>query len=112
MVLIGIGQGGILSPLTAAGIAAASPEDAGAASGLVNVTHQLGGSLGLGLLVAIAAMAGGATPDARIQLAERTAAGLAAGTAMLALALLLVLALIVWRPQRPRMVAPRPKGVA
>ncbi|MGZ5146973.1 MAG: hypothetical protein ACXWCP_25830, partial [Burkholderiales bacterium] len=31
-----------LSPLTASGIAGVSAEDAGAASGLVNVAHQLG----------------------------------------------------------------------
>jgi predicted MFS family arabinose efflux permease len=48
MILIGIGQGASLGPLTAAGIAGVAPKDAGAASGLVNVAHQLGGSLGLG----------------------------------------------------------------
>jgi predicted MFS family arabinose efflux permease len=54
MVLIGIGQGGTLTPLTVSGIAGAAAEDAGAASGLVNVAHQLGGSLGLGVLVTAA----------------------------------------------------------
>src|SRR5207245_1913716 len=53
MVLIGVGQGAALSPLTASGIIRVAPEDAGAASGLVNVAHQLGGSLGLGILVTI-----------------------------------------------------------
>lgn len=60
MVLIGGGQGATLSPLTAAGIAGVAAEDAGAASGLVNVSHQLGGgSLGLGILVAVFAAADG-----------------------------------------------------
>ena len=54
-ILVGAGQGFALSPLTASGIARVAPEDAGAASRLVNVAHQLGSSLGLGLTSAIAA---------------------------------------------------------
>lgn len=41
MLLIGIGQGGALGPLTASGIANIAVEDAGAASGLVNAAHSL-----------------------------------------------------------------------
>jgi EmrB/QacA subfamily drug resistance transporter len=95
MVLIGIGQGGTLSPLTVAGVAGVPSEDAGAASGLVNVTHQLGGSLGLGILVVVFAAAGSGMLDARELLADRVATSLTAGTAMLALALALVVLLIV-----------------
>lgn len=54
MVLIGLGQGFALSPMTASGIAGVAGEDAGAASGVVNVAHQIGNSLGLAVLVAIA----------------------------------------------------------
>lgn len=54
-ILVGAGQGLALSPLTASGIARVAPEDAGAASGVVNVAHQLGSSLGLGLASAFAA---------------------------------------------------------
>jgi predicted MFS family arabinose efflux permease len=61
MILIGAGQGGALGPLTAAGIAGVAPEDAGAAGGVTNVAHQLGGSLGLGILVAVYAAADSAT---------------------------------------------------
>lgn len=65
MILIGAGQGATLSPLTAAGIAGARSENAGAASGLVDVFHQLGGSLGRGILVTVfaAADAGGMNAD-------------------------------------------------
>ncbi|HAT55118.1 MAG TPA: MFS transporter [Lactobacillus sp.] len=52
MVIIGIGQGLSLSPFTAAGVAHTNIEDAGAASGVVNVMHQIGGSVGLSILVA------------------------------------------------------------
>jgi EmrB/QacA subfamily drug resistance transporter len=100
MVLIGIGQGCSLSPLTIAGIAGVSAEDAGAVSGLVNVAHQLGGSLGLGVLTVIFAAASSGTLNARELLAHRIATSLAGGTVMLALALALVVGLIVkpfWR---------------
>lgn len=81
MVLIGAGQGMTLSPLTAAGIAGVPADDAGAASGVVNVAHQLGNSLGLAGLVALA----GAAP-----LAQRVTTALDASSVMLAMALLLM----------------------
>jgi EmrB/QacA subfamily drug resistance transporter len=95
MALIGIGQGGTLSPLTVSGVAGVSAEDAGAASGLVNVSHQLGGSVGLGVLVVIFAAAGAGVSDARELLACKVATSLEAGSLMLVLALLVVLVLIV-----------------
>jgi EmrB/QacA subfamily drug resistance transporter len=98
MILIGAGQGATLGPLTAAGIAGVQPRDAGAASGLVNVAHQLGGSLGLGILVAVFTAATARTVDAPHLFAHRVAVALTVGSAMLALALLLVVTLIV-RPQ-------------
>ena len=57
MALLGIGIGTAFVPLTTAGIAGVRPDDAGAASGLVNVAQQLGGSLGLGILVTVFASA-------------------------------------------------------
>ena len=57
LALLGIGIGIAFTPLTSAGIAGVAPGDAGAASGLVNVAHQLGGSLGLGILVTVFASA-------------------------------------------------------
>ncbi|MFC6163777.1 MFS transporter [Lactiplantibacillus dongliensis] len=57
MVVIGIGQGLALSPFTAAGVAHTQGADAGAASGVVNVMHQIGGSVGLSILVAVQSMA-------------------------------------------------------
>jgi EmrB/QacA subfamily drug resistance transporter len=98
MVLIGIGQGASLGPLTASGIAGVTKEDAGAASGLVNVAHQLGGSLGLGILVTVFAAAGSATMVPAELLAVRVAASLTAGTFMLGFAFVIVLVLIVRPP--------------
>lgn len=53
MALLGIGQGLATSPMTNLGINAVGTEDAGAASGMVNVAHQIGCSLGLSVMVAL-----------------------------------------------------------
>ncbi|MCF6160900.1 MAG: MFS transporter [Furfurilactobacillus sp.] len=53
MLVIDIGQGLSLSPFTAAGVAHTDVRDAGAASGVVNVMHQIGGSVGLSILVSV-----------------------------------------------------------
>lgn len=51
MMIIGLGQGWLLAPLTAAGVEEVSPELSGAASGLTNMMHQLGGPVGLSIVV-------------------------------------------------------------
>jgi EmrB/QacA subfamily drug resistance transporter len=50
-VLLGMGSGISLVSLTSASLADVDPGDAGAASGLINVTQQIGAALGLALLV-------------------------------------------------------------
>jgi MFS family permease len=93
MLLIGVSQGLTLSPLTSAGVAGVRHQDAGAASGAVNVAHQLGSSVGLSVLVAVAGTAsagllGNALSISRIHAAFDT------GTVMLVLALVVVLTTI------------------
>ena len=92
MIIPGAGAGAAFTPLTASGVAGVAPEDAGAASGLVNVAHQLGGSLGLGILVTVFASA---TPSAG--LAHAISTTLMAGTGMLVLTLAIVL-FVIRRP--------------
>jgi len=53
MIIIGIGQGLSLSPLTVAGVANTDQSDSGAASGVVNMIHQLGGAVGLALTISV-----------------------------------------------------------
>lgn len=50
MILIGVGQGLTLSPLTVSGVAEVNQQESGAASGLVNVFHQIGGSFGVSFI--------------------------------------------------------------
>jgi MFS family permease len=53
LVLIGAGSGAAFVALTSASLADVAPGDAGAASGLVNVSQQIGAALGLAVLVTI-----------------------------------------------------------
>jgi EmrB/QacA subfamily drug resistance transporter len=57
LLLFGLGNGIAFVPLTTAALDGVAAEDAGAASGLVNVMQQLGGSLGLAVLVTVFATA-------------------------------------------------------
>jgi EmrB/QacA subfamily drug resistance transporter len=105
MVLVGAGQGLAFAPLTSAGIAGIGGRDSGAASGLVNTFHQLGMALGLSVLVAVSASSGhGLSPAAALTAHVHTA--LTAGTVLLGMSLLAVLALIV--PAQLRSSTPRP----
>ena len=61
LVLVGLGNGLAFVPLTSLALAGVAPTDAGAASGLVNVTQQIGSALGLALLVTVYDAASGAT---------------------------------------------------
>jgi MFS family permease len=58
VLLFGTGNGLALVPLTGASLAGVRQEDAGAASGLVNVMQQIGGALGLAVLVSVFGSAG------------------------------------------------------
>jgi EmrB/QacA subfamily drug resistance transporter len=53
MLLFGLGGGISFVPLTTAALAGVRPADSGAASSMVNVMQQVGGSLGLAVLVAV-----------------------------------------------------------
>ncbi|MES2877059.1 MAG: MFS transporter [Pseudomonadota bacterium] len=95
MILLGIGQGAVLGPLTVAAVTGVAAEDSGAASGLVNVAHQLGGSLGLGVLVVVFTAASSSIVNGPEVLAHRIASVMDASAVMLALSLVTVLTLIL-----------------
>lgn len=103
MLLIGVSQGLTLSPLTSAGVAGVSHQDAGAGSGAVNVAHQLGSSVGLSILVAAAAL-GGSGLHGVVLTAHRITSAFDTATVMLVLALIVVLTTIVL-PERRRSAA-------
>jgi EmrB/QacA subfamily drug resistance transporter len=53
LLVFGTGNGLAFVPLTTAALEGVRPQDSGAASGLVNVMQQMGGSLGLAVLVTV-----------------------------------------------------------
>ena len=96
LAIVGVGIGIAFTPLTAAGIAGVAQRDAGAASGLLNVSQQLGASLGLGILITIFAAATHQVSgsSAQAELAHGVATALTGAAIFLALALVAVIALI------------------
>src|SRR5205807_5691076 len=54
MIILGVGFGMSFVPVTIAGTSRVAPADSGIASGLLNTTQQVGGSLGLAILSSIA----------------------------------------------------------
>jgi len=114
LALLGVGMGGALAPLTAAGISGVAPADAGAASGVMNAAQQLGASLGISVLVTVVAAAGETGTRAGVALdgAARTELAHAVGTALTGSTVLLALglAVVVAAVRRPR-PATAPAGV-
>jgi EmrB/QacA subfamily drug resistance transporter len=100
LILFAIGNGMAFVPLTSAALAGVPPKDAGAASGLVNVTQQLGGALGVAVLVTVfgtaSKHAGGTPAHAFVTGVTHAFAGSAV---FLAAAFVLVAALV--RPVEP-----------
>src|SRR5919198_691065 len=83
MVVFGLGMGLLFVPLTIVAVAGVQPHESGAASSLLNVTQQVGGSLGLSILVTafgtasrnearsqVAQFFANATPQLRAQFAQ------------------------------------------
>jgi hypothetical protein len=87
VLLFGTGNGLAFVPLTSASLAGVRQEDAGAASGLVNVMQQMGGALGLAVLVSVFGSAGRVVPGQSVA-AARAAFVVGADHAFIASALL------------------------
>src|SRR6201999_3834623 len=103
MALLGIGAGVAFPSLMTVAMSAATPSDAGLASGLVNTTAQVGGALGLAVLATLSA----SRSDDLAAHGSSTAAALTSGYHLafwIGAALVLagiVAALAVLRPDRP-----------
>jgi EmrB/QacA subfamily drug resistance transporter len=101
-VLVGAGAGLSFPALMTLAMSAATPQDAGLASGLVNATAQVGGALGLAVLATVSA----SRSNALIASGEPVATSLTAGyhlafwVAAGLVAAAIVVALTVLRPER------------
>jgi EmrB/QacA subfamily drug resistance transporter len=116
LMLFGLGNGLAFVPLTQASLRGVLPQDAGAASGLVNVTQQVGGALGLAVLVTVfGAASRSATSPAGASAAERAQHAFVVGAdrgftvAAAFLAATVVLVLVAIRSDRK--VKPQPAAV-
>jgi len=93
MIIMGAGGGLTLPALAGLGMAAATKDDSGVASGLLNTTQQIGGALGLAVLSSLAAaraaveLAGGVSSPAALIAGYRLA--FAVGTGLIAIAVLI-----------------------
>jgi hypothetical protein len=75
LVLGGIGLALSFVPVTIAALSGVAPADAGVASGLINTTRQIGGSLGLAAVTTIATTASRSYLDAHAGAGQATALG-------------------------------------
>ncbi len=108
MVLLGLGIGTAFIPLTNLSIAGVAPDDAGAASGLVNVAQQVGGTLGLAVMVNVfSAASRHATGTARDQLAHAVSTALVGSACFIAFAL--IVTVLTARRRRPAAPAGDPQ---
>ena len=114
MLLLGVGMGVVFVPLTMASLAGVRTEDSGAASSMVNVTQQVGGSLGLAILVTVyasatggGAVAGPGLARARDAITHGMASAFGAATIFDICALLVIIVAIgSWRRSSPAGPAP------
>jgi len=105
MVLIGIGNGGAMAPLTTSGVRGVQPSDQGAASGLVNVAHQLGGSVGLSVLIVVFAASADPGLAGAVKMSHQVSAVFIGAALMNVLALVLTAVFIL--PASRKNVNPR-----
>jgi EmrB/QacA subfamily drug resistance transporter len=112
MLLLGGGMGVVFVPLTMASLAGVPPQDSGAAASMVNVMQQVGGALGLSVLVTVFGTASraaarhpahAASPALQAQhiLVHGMAASFTTAAIFDAIALLIIAAVISLRQPRP-----------
>ncbi len=120
MVLLGIGIGICFIRLTGVSVAGVVPSQEGAASGLVNVAQQVGGSLGVAVMVTLFGAASsytaahhppGTSParQAQLELAHGTSAALTGSTAFVAASLVVIVLMVRTRSSDSRRPKRRPE---
>ncbi len=117
MLLLGFGMGVVFVPLTMASLAGVPPKESGAAASMVNVMQQVGGALGLAILVTIygtAARTAAAHPVVGTALAQADhirVHGMAAAFTAAAIfdAIALIVVAVAIRLRQPGAAATRPE---
>jgi EmrB/QacA subfamily drug resistance transporter len=106
MVVLGLGLGMSFVPVTISGTNGVAPEDSGLASGLLNTTQQVGGSLGLAVLTAVSTSRITNALHAREPLATALTHGFkgafTVGALLCGIGAVIALVLLPGRPRRAR----------
>lgn len=95
MIVMGAGAGMVFQPFTTLGLSGVQTRDAGAASGLVNVAHQTGASLGLAVLIAVFEAANRSAKPSSLEFAHGVSVALKGSAVFLAVSLMVVLVLLL-----------------
>jgi EmrB/QacA subfamily drug resistance transporter len=114
MLLFGLGAGMIFIPLVGRAISGVAPEDSGAASGMLNVVQQVGGALGLGILVTIfgTASRNSTSPNPRQVLTDGVHAAFIGSLVYAALSLTMIIVSVrPWTWFRRQPIEPTPEPV-
>ncbi|MFE2141066.1 MFS transporter [Streptomyces sp. NPDC059456] len=107
-IVTGIGVGLVIAPIVAAATTGVAGHEAGAASGLMNSSRQLGGCIGLAVLATVAAhRTGAATGPAALN--DGYALGLAIAAALFVVAAVVAIGVL---PRSLRAAAPDPRPAA
>jgi predicted MFS family arabinose efflux permease len=99
LLLVGLGIGTFLMPLTALILGGVEPRDSGIASGILQTMQQVGGALGLAVLVTVYDAGAGGSHATRSATADGIGDALLVGTGFIVVALLLVAAVIKTKPR-------------
>jgi MFS family permease len=95
-----VGLGLSFVPITIASVSGVRPEEAGLASGLINTSQQVGGALGLAILVAVANSQTGSAVSSPAALTDGFGAAFLVGAGFAAVGALMALTLIRTRDSR------------
>lgn len=90
LMLFGVGIGFSFMPLNMVILSGLQPRDIGSASGILQTVQQIGGSVGLAVLVTIFGEGGRGVGDARVAQTSGTSAAFVGGTVFALLALAVV----------------------
>jgi EmrB/QacA subfamily drug resistance transporter len=102
LVLIGSGMGTSFVSLTTAALHGVAPQDAGAASGLINVMQQLGAALGLAVLVTVFDGVGGRSGAGGLGATASVVHGIDVTFAAAGLFAIAALAIVVFAVRTPK----------
>jgi EmrB/QacA subfamily drug resistance transporter len=112
LIVMGAGAGMIFQPFTTLGLSGVEAKDAGAASGLVNVAHQTGASLGLAVLIAVFEAANRSEAPSDTSFSHAISVSLVGSAVFLTASLLAVLILLLPAERAQRVVAAEPRKIS